>query len=632
MIDQSTLAQVDDKAQQYMNNPQALQQMYQQKQQLIDLLALQKIKSLKEAAARDMQLQMAQQSGQPQTIAQQREQQVLDMTKQEMVGQRAGTLGQQQQEQQRNLQQVLKGMSQGAPQPPQQGTPGVPQMGTTRPQSAPPQVGGQPGLTALNTQGVMPPKAMAAGGIVAFDEGGEVEDWEKEWRRRQRQLGGKDPIEGERPKSWAERMIYDPEEGTYNRARRNAVAELNRQEQPGMFTPTTKAERDAYLAKEAIIKNLHEGKYDPTGKPLVPMIGKEKQSDVFARMEAMKKGPQAAAPTPNTQADPNLNRPQPRPQPRPDAAPNLNTAAPINTMPQAPAGGLQSIVEQATQKQLGRDPVAEAAAKRAEAQAAMGYNPEEKAKFEANQAGLEALNKAQMDPEKLRKQQLEDFLLGAAGRSTAGMTLGAAGKAAVARERQQDALKYDRMGELAKRGEDYIESGRKAREEGFKVGEKTAEQAELGTRQGLASGTSMVDMDKQMVNAGLDRASREKIAALEAQVRRETNAATKEGTLELKRQTLLSNIDKAEENAVTMAKKGSNDYATLKNLAGFEAMGKLDKDQMAQKQLAEANLDKLEISIRNKFQDTRAMVMSGNSDAGLGSLSTGGWKVTPVKK
>ena len=47
MFDQSTLAQVDDKAQQYMNNPQALQQMYQQKQQLIDLLALQKIKSEK---------------------------------------------------------------------------------------------------------------------------------------------------------------------------------------------------------------------------------------------------------------------------------------------------------------------------------------------------------------------------------------------------------------------------------------------------------------------------------------------------------------------------------------------------------------------------------------------------------
>ena len=39
--------QVDDRAKQYMGNPQALQDMYQQKQQLIDLLALQKIKSQK---------------------------------------------------------------------------------------------------------------------------------------------------------------------------------------------------------------------------------------------------------------------------------------------------------------------------------------------------------------------------------------------------------------------------------------------------------------------------------------------------------------------------------------------------------------------------------------------------------
>ena len=100
---QSTLSQVDDKAEQYINNPQALQQLYQQNPQLIDLLALQKIKSQKEAAAREMQLQMSKQSGQPQTIAQQREQQVLDMTKQEMVGQQAGNLGNKQKEQQQNL-------------------------------------------------------------------------------------------------------------------------------------------------------------------------------------------------------------------------------------------------------------------------------------------------------------------------------------------------------------------------------------------------------------------------------------------------------------------------------------------------------------------------------------------------
>lgn len=617
MFDQSTLAQVDQKAQQYMGNPQALQQMYQQKQQLIDLLALQKIKSEKEAAARDMQLQMAQQSGQPQTIAQQREQQVLDMTKQEMVQQQTGNLGHKQQEQQQNLQQVLKGMQNGAPQPPQQGAPGVPQGGI--PQQGAPQGGPPPGLASLQAPGLMPPKAMAAGGIVAFDGGGDVADWEEEWKRRQAEL--EDP---NRATSWAERNVFSPKEARYKQKRANAITALNEQDKPGVLTPTTKAERMAYEAKEAIIKNLAEGKYDPTGKPLVPTVG--------GKPVGAQPAP-AASPVPATQVPPAATKSPLEKALGPNKlAPQApQTTVPESLAPQAPAGGLRSIVEQATEKQLGRDPVAEAKAKRAEAQASMGYTPEEQAKFKANQEGLEALNKAQMDPEKLRQQQLEDFLLGAAGHSTMGITLGSAGKAAVSRERQQDALKYGRMGELAKRGEDFLEKGRATREKGFELGEKAGESAQSGVNQGLASGSAMTNADKQMEIAGLDRASREKIAALEAQVRRETNAATQEGTLALKQQTLLANIDKAEETAVSTAKKSAPAYAIIKNIGAIESMGgKLDKTQIAQKQAAEADIDKIEMAIRYKFQDTRAMVMSGNSNAGLGSLSTGGWKVTPV--
>ena len=311
-------------------------------------------------------------------------------------------------------------------------------------------------------------------------------------------------------------------------------------------------------------------------------------------------------------------------------------------MPQAPASGLQSIVEGGVKKQIGRDPAAEAAAKRAEASKVMGYTDEEKAKFEANQAGLEALNKAQMDPEKLRQQQLEDFLLGAAGHSTAGITLGSAGKAAVGRERMQDALKYGRMGELAKRGEDYMESGRKAREEGFKVGEKAGEQAEMGTRQGIASGASMVDKDKELVNAGLDRKSREYIARLSASVQHEANTASKEGNLLAKYQTILGNATKNEEAAISRIQKESPDGKLLTNLASMEAFGKLDKDQIAQKNAASARLEAQVVAVRNKFAEDRDMVMSlvnsVGGGSGLGGLTGGnkGWgkveEVKPTKK
>jgi hypothetical protein len=121
----------------YRGNPQGLMQRYSQSQELIDLLALQKLKSEKEAAARDMQMKMAQQQaaqGQPQTIKDQREQEVMGMTKQEVAQQMGGIAQQRQQDQQKKMQQLM-----------------------------------QSGVASLPAPGVA---NMAGGGIVAFAEGG----------------------------------------------------------------------------------------------------------------------------------------------------------------------------------------------------------------------------------------------------------------------------------------------------------------------------------------------------------------------------------------------------------------------------------------------------------------------------
>jgi hypothetical protein len=135
--------QINEKVDAYRNNPQALQQRYQQNQQLIDLLALQKLKSEKDAAARDMQMKMQQQ---PQTIKDQREAELLQRTKDDMVKQTAGVMQQKQAQQQKNMQRAAQG------QMPQQ----RPQMPMAQ------QAGGLGGL---------PMPRMAAGGIVAFQEG-----------------------------------------------------------------------------------------------------------------------------------------------------------------------------------------------------------------------------------------------------------------------------------------------------------------------------------------------------------------------------------------------------------------------------------------------------------------------------
>lgn len=144
---------VEQKVNAYRGNPQQLMQRYQQNQELVDLLALQKMKSEKEAAARDMQMKMQQN---PQTIAQQREQEVLGLTKNELAQQTAGIMQQRQKQQQQGLQRMAKAAG---------GAPG--------------------GLAGLAPQGGPPaPRRMAGGGIVAFQEGGSTDREALEQKKR----------------------------------------------------------------------------------------------------------------------------------------------------------------------------------------------------------------------------------------------------------------------------------------------------------------------------------------------------------------------------------------------------------------------------------------------------------------
>ena len=143
--------QVQQTADAYRGKPQMLQQKYAQNQQLIDLLALQKLKSDKAEAARQMALSAG---GKPPTIADQRESEALDNAKKEVVQEQAGVMQNKMQQAQAAQQKLLQ--SAGAPQMPGQATP--------QPQQPP--AAGLAGLPAPNIQG------MAGGGIVAFDQGG----------------------------------------------------------------------------------------------------------------------------------------------------------------------------------------------------------------------------------------------------------------------------------------------------------------------------------------------------------------------------------------------------------------------------------------------------------------------------
>tara|TARA_Y100001963_G_scaffold151646_1_gene234891 strand:- start:1522 stop:3522 length:2001 start_codon:yes stop_codon:yes gene_type:complete len=133
----------------YRDNPAALEKNYQMNQELLDLLALQKIKSEKDAAARE--LQMSQQQN-PQTIAQQRGEEAINRTKEDIAKQVGGIAAQQQQQQQQR----------GGPPP---GPPPGPQMAGIANQPAPNMA------------------RMAGGGIVTFQAGKEVSVTDNQLKR-----------------------------------------------------------------------------------------------------------------------------------------------------------------------------------------------------------------------------------------------------------------------------------------------------------------------------------------------------------------------------------------------------------------------------------------------------------------
>jgi hypothetical protein len=130
---------VNKKADAYRGNPEVLEKRYSQNQELMDLLAMQKLKSEKEIASREMALQAEKTPG---TIAEQYEQQLVSMNKNEMAGQVAGVL----KEKQKRTQQKQQAMG-------------------IAPQQRPQGIAGQPRPNM---------KGMAQGGIVGYYKGGKL--------------------------------------------------------------------------------------------------------------------------------------------------------------------------------------------------------------------------------------------------------------------------------------------------------------------------------------------------------------------------------------------------------------------------------------------------------------------------
>ena len=99
---------LQDRVNTYGTNPAALQKRYQQSQKLIDLLALQQVKSDMQNAKNNIMNSM---QNNPNTIAAQRQNEVLGMAKQNVsdkIQQTAGALGNKQRQQQAQMKRLMQ--------------------------------------------------------------------------------------------------------------------------------------------------------------------------------------------------------------------------------------------------------------------------------------------------------------------------------------------------------------------------------------------------------------------------------------------------------------------------------------------------------------------------------------------
>ena len=254
MLDKEIVQRMDA----YRGNPQALAQRYQQSQQLIDLLALQKLKSEKEAAARSLQMQQTPQGGLP-TVAQQREKEVMDMTRQEVAQQVGQTGEQEEQKQQAAMKQLLSGIAR-----------------------------------APGAANAMPPQAMAAGGIVAFQTGGASRLSDEDEEERKQLDSARAPIV-RNPQDIAARVLAPGQAPSTQAARANAVGGLGSARElaerlTGVDQSRTRAsesQREGLAALQGAIQNAQLKASDYPG--MRPEDLSARQAEIAAAKERMQK-------------------------------------------------------------------------------------------------------------------------------------------------------------------------------------------------------------------------------------------------------------------------------------------------------------------------------------------------------
>lgn len=499
----------------YMGNPGALMQRYQQNQQLIDLLALQKIKSEKEAAARQMQMQMAQQqaaSGEaPMTVAQQREKEVMELTKNELADQRGKLLQQQQGEQQAAMQKLLSGIA-----------------------------------SAPGAQSAAAPQAMAAGGIVAFngETGSSVDSGltqaEQEYKKALdtfRRFGGAQRQRDPEGFANAQQSLEEA------RQRRDALMSSWQEEQGGANRAVPGRATGAALAQPPVGIAAIPAPAAPA--PAAP-AGEYRDEGLGGRRGGLP-SPAAAAAVP-ARADNVLSPRRTGIASVLPSAPSTASAAPVTAAPSAEQDPIKEALSREILGALQQRPEEAQGAEFMRAQGILGMSPEQKTTIERNRAAL-AARYAQQEAAR-RERMPYEVLAGMAPSSTGLGALASAGRSASAAQSAEETRRLAQMKELQGLEEGLFEKERGIRGEAFKASQEAAKRAGETQRQGLASGASLYSTIQKSIDDAKKLAQEGDIAKLNIELKKkeieaqQANAkAMRDGTEQTR---LLANISALE--------------------------------------------------------------------------------------
>jgi hypothetical protein len=249
---------------------------------------------------------------------------------------------------------------------------------------------------------------------------------------------------------------------------------------------------------------------------------------------------------------------------------------------------------------LGQDPEAIRRARAAEAAAAAGYTPEERAEKQSRIAELQAL---QPSEQALRDRRLIAGLLGAQSGYGIGSTLGAFGRASVSEGERQETAQRASVLERQRMLDQLLEAGRAARMKGFDVG--TAAEKDVFGRQEKVAGdvTQLQKAQQTALDSALDRQSRERIAREEHAIRREAKrlqaesvGETRSARAEANQQRLTLNVADYERRLIEEITKAPEPFDIM-----------AIKTKMANKKPLSGG----EQAAYNKFENDRKLALAG---------------------